>query len=176
MAKKFALEVTNFDDTQPFESGAPERSIARFINQLKMAVGGANAGTVSLRAFNDLVNASASVTFAALANNDTVTVNGKVLTAKTSGAVAANHEFNLGANDAAAAANLVTLVNASTDAAVSGIFSASALSAVVTFTAANGGKEGNAITIATSNGTRAAITGGVSRLANGSETLVTFSF
>ena len=96
------------------------------------------------------VQASGTVTFSSLANNDTVTVNGVVFTAKTSGATG-NVQFNLGANDTAAAANFVVKLNASTapNKIVNTILATSA-GAVTTITMIPGGQVGNLGTLAIS--------------------------
>ena len=94
------------------------------------------------------VAASATITFSSIANNDTVTINGIVFTAKTSGAT--GNQFNLGATDTDAAANCAIAVNASATAGVVGIVSCSAASGVVTVTALPKGLIGNAISVAIS--------------------------
>lgn len=97
----------------------------------------------------------ATVTFASLANADTITVNGTVFTAVTSGASGAV-QFNLGANDTDAATNFVAKVNA--HPTVSLVIEASSAAGVNKLKALASGTAGNALTIASSNGTRAAIT------------------
>lgn len=100
------------------------------------------------------VAAAQTVTFSSLANNDTVTINGVVYTAKTSGATGVQ-QFNLGASDTTAAANLAALIN-STNAAgtapakILGIVSATSAAAVVTLTAIEPGAIGNLYTLAIS--------------------------
>lgn len=109
-------------------------------------------------------NAIGTCTFSSLANNDTVTVNGQVFTAKTT-VVDATTQFALGASDTAAAANLVTLVNASLLSLVYNQFTATSAAGVVTFRAYLGGTAGNSITLASSDNGRAAVSGAT--LANG---------
>jgi hypothetical protein len=75
--------------------------------------------------------ASDLVTFSSLANNDTVTVNGRVYTAKTSGATGLQ-QFNLGASDTAAAANFATVLNADTSTAVEEVVMGVATGATIT--------------------------------------------
>lgn len=95
----------------------------------------------------DGVAATGTVTFASLANNDTVTVGTQVFTAKTSGASGAN-QFNLGANDTDAATNFAAAVNA--HASLLGVVTASPAAAVTTITSAVKGLIGNQIGIAIS--------------------------
>lgn len=75
--------------------------------------------------------ASDLVTFSSLANNDTVTVNGRLYTAKTSGASGAN-QFNLGTTDTTAATNFAAAVNADTNTAVKGVITAVASTNTIT--------------------------------------------
>lgn len=95
----------------------------------------------------DGVKASGTVTFSSLANNDTVTIAGVVFTAKTSGASGAN-QFNLGADDTAAAVNFIAKVNAHTSLAR--VLSATSALGVSTITAYMVGLIGNQITLAIS--------------------------
>ncbi len=85
------------------------------------------------------------------------------------GAAVANNQFDPTGSNTQTAAALVAAVLASTTAAVSTIVYATSAAGVVTIRAKTKGTAGNAITIATSNGSRLAITGGVSRLAGGAE-------
>lgn len=110
------------------------------------------------------LNATGTVTFSSLANNDTVTVNGQTFTAKTT-VTDATIQFALGASDTEAAANLVTVVNASALSLVYHQFTATSSAGVVTFRAYTGGTAGNSMTLASSNNTRAAVSGAT--LANG---------
>lgn len=95
------------------------------------------------------VQASGTVTFSSIANNDTVTINGRVYTAKTSGAAGLN-QFNIGGSDTAAAVNLAAIINADTSALVSGVVTASAATTVVTVKAVTPGVAGNGLTLAIS--------------------------
>jgi hypothetical protein len=94
----------------------------------------------------------------------------------TGGATVTNNTFDFGGSDTQTATALVTAINASSTALVSGQVLATNAAGVVTLTAIIPGRAGNAITIATSNGTRLAITGSVARLAGGTETLITHTF
>lgn len=110
--------------------------------------------------------ASCTVTFASVADADTITVNGLVITAKTS--PSGNYQFARGGTDAADALAFVNCLNnlatlssdAVTAAAVYGKIRAvrKAANGVVDIYAITEGTAGNSYTIATSNGTRLAIT------------------
>jgi phage tail sheath gpL-like len=93
------------------------------------------------------VNATGTITFSSLANNDTITINGTTFTAKTSGAAGAV-QFNLGASDTAAAANAVTVINA--NESVNETVFAQSTGAVITLFCRVPGVIGNLCTIAIS--------------------------
>ena len=105
----------------------------------------------SIEFLMNAVQATGTITFSSIANNDTVTVNGRVYTAKTSGASGAQ-QFNIGGSDANAATNLIAKINADTGSSlVYGVLKASSGgSGVVTITADTPGVAGNGITIAIS--------------------------
>jgi hypothetical protein len=92
------------------------------------------------------VAASGTATIASgLTATEKITIQGVDFTAVASGAT--GNQFNLGADENAAAANLAAAINASTSPAVRGAVTASAASAVVTITARTPGTGGNAITL-----------------------------
>lgn len=193
MAKKFALEVSSYDDLQPFESGAPERSLFNVINKLRGFLGGQHNGAVTVRTWNDLVGATGTVTLAAVQAGDTVTINGTALTATQARAngtatcasvsvadtvtvrgvvfTAAAAEnlatgaFNQSSTDTVCATSLAACINASTNASLSGLVGAKSAAGVVTVYSIAAGTAGNAYTLASSNGGRLAVSGAT--LANG---------
>jgi hypothetical protein len=126
------------------------------------------------------VNASLAGTFTdAPSANDTVTVNGVTFTAKASGA--STNEFNIGAGANAAAkaitnaTALAAAINASVSTGVVDIVTATASGAVVTLTAANAGKVGNAIVVAESMA-NFTFAGAATKLSGGThDTKVTYS-
>lgn len=85
------------------------------------------------------------------------------------GAAVANNQFDFTGSNTQCAADIVRAIGASTTALVSGAVTAKYTAGAVTITALEPGVPGNANQIATSNGTRLAITGSVSRLAGGTE-------
>lgn len=94
----------------------------------------------------------------------------------TNGATVANNQFDYVGTNTQTGTALAAAINASTTALVNKHVTAAASSGAVTVTATYPGHAGNAVTLATSNGTRLAITGSVSRLTGGTETLTTFTF
>lgn len=89
------------------------------------------------------VQATATITSTGTAsNNETMSVANQTLTAKTSGAVPANGEFNISGTVATQATNIAAAINAKT--ALIGLVTATASLGVVTVTAVRAGTEGNA--------------------------------
>lgn len=95
------------------------------------------------------------------ANNETASVANVTLTAKTSGAVAANGEFNISGTVAIQAANIAAAINAVPGLA--GVVTATSLAGVVTITSVIPGKASNGLQISealTNVTASAAFTGG----------------
>lgn len=92
----------------------------------------------------------------------------------TGGAAVANNQFDFGGTNAQTATALAAAINASTTDAINDFVTASVNSATVTVTAIAYGDEGNTITLASSNGTRLAVS--AARLAGGTDaTFVTYN-
>lgn len=79
------------------------------------------------------------------ANNETASVANVTITAKTSGAVPANGEFNISGTVATQATNIALAIN--TVPALVGIVTATSLAGVVTITASHAGISGNGLQI-----------------------------
>lgn len=174
MSTLYSIDVSTGDLSQPVISGARHLSALNLSHLFRQLAGGQNSCPATVTIRNSAVKASASITFASVADSDTITINGVVFTAQDA-SPGANEYLQTGTNtqDAAAAA---AAINASTTAGIVGIVTASSSGAVLTISAAVPGKIGNAISIATSDGTTLAITSGVSKLAGGTETSVSFTF
>lgn len=149
MAKTFSLEVISNNDDQPFESGAPERSLQRFANFLRSCSGGLNGGAVTMYARNDSVAASGTITLASCAAGTVIEINGVDFIAKSGAPTSGNNEFNIAGADSADATSLAAAINACTHASISGQLTASSSGAVVTVTATRKGLLGNGVTIKT---------------------------
>lgn len=108
--------------------------------------GGVYNGVVAIT--TTAVQASGTITFSSIANNDTITVNGTVFTAKTSGAT--GNQFNIGASDTTAAANAAAAINASATGNVSKVVTATSAAAIITITSIVPGNVGNMGTLAIS--------------------------
>lgn len=111
----------------------------------KSITSGIHPGAVQTKA--NVAFATGTITFSSIAAADTITVNGVVYTVMASGATG-EFQFNVGANDTAAAANAVVALNAS--ASNNAMIVASSALGVVTITAYLPGALGNAVTIAIS--------------------------
>lgn len=97
------------------------------------------------------MKASGTLTGTSVVATNTVTINGVVFTAIASGAT--GNQFNIGANDTETMANLAAAINASVSSLITGLVTASSLTTVCTVSAANPGVLGNAVTIASGQGT-----------------------
>lgn len=80
--------------------------------------------SVTVDVQEDMVQANGTFSFASVVNTNTLTINGVVFTAVTSGAT--GNQFNVGANDVATAVNAAASINASTTALVDGYVTATA--------------------------------------------------
>lgn len=109
--------------------------------------------------------ASGTITFAASTAADTITLNGVVFTAVNGAVTPGEATFDVSGNDTADAASFVSQLAAYSDARINGIVASKSSAAVVTVYAVTQGTAGNAITLASSNGTRLAVSGAT--LANG---------
>jgi len=143
-----------------FASGfAP--SVIQRVADLITGMNGVHSSRMSV--VTTAVQATGTITLSSFVADDTITVNGITYTGKSSPSGA--HEFLIGADDTATAANFVTKMNADTDTHITGVVTASSAAAVITFTSAVAGNIGNAITIAISaHGTASA-----ARLSGGSQ-------
>lgn len=134
-------------------------SLAACINAniaLRGVVTAANAAAVcTVRAVTG-GTAGNALTFVS-SNNTRLAVTGSGLLA--GGAAVAANQFDFGGTDAQTATALAAALNASTTAIVANHISAAAAAGVVTLTADWKGTSGNAITLASSNGTRLPLTG-----------------
>jgi hypothetical protein len=106
------------------------------------------SGNIGAKAYvsTTVVQATGTVTFASFADSDTITVNGTVLTGKTSPGSAV--QFAVGASNAACATNAAACINANTT--VNKQVVATAALAVVTVTSLVPGAFGNLGTLAIS--------------------------
>ncbi len=172
MASTFSLVFTAADGETPAGSDAGLTAL-RMRNWFHERLGRNGQGTDTLKVRTAGVAASGTVTCGTSVDaDDTVTIGGIALTAKASGAVA--DQWNLSANATTCATNLAAAINASTTVGLVGCVSATSDGAVVTITATQPGKIGNAITLASSDGVDLVVSG--ARLASGAETLSTLSY
>lgn len=160
---------TLFFDTRTSDT-ACATSIAAQINSYEplstICTATSAAGVVTVRALTAGTGGNAITT---TTTGGTITAGAGTL---AGGATVANNQFDFGGSDTQTAAALCAALSASTTSIVSGHVTGTNVLGVVTISARQPGVSGNAISIATSGATLA-ITGGVSRLAGGTETLLT---
>lgn len=172
MATKYVFSVTlpYAVDPDPVTSEQPRATINRVADMFDRIAGHRVPGDVTVVCDTSAVAASSTVTAAAVQAADTVTVGGVVFTAVT-GAVVGD-QFDRSGTDTACAVSLVAAITA--NATLAGAVVATSALGVVTITASTPGKVGNAITLASSNGTRLAVS--AARLASGAQTRTTLSY
>lgn len=108
-----------------------------------------------------LDKASGTCTVASIQADDTITINGVTLTGKSS--PSGESQFDSDGSDTVVATAIAACINA--NSSLTGIVTATSSAAVVTVSAYCKGLIGNAITLASSNGSRLAVS--ASRLAGG---------
>lgn len=160
--------ISNDDMSQiKVDTLSPKESVESLVTYLNKLALGCGAASVNMKISRvGGVSASGTVTFASLANNDTITVGSQVFTAKTSGATGTN-QFNLGANDTAAATAFASAVNA--NPSLVGVVTATSALAVTTIAAVAQGPTSNMIALAISahgSVSGAFLSGGVSATSN----------
>jgi phage tail sheath gpL-like len=152
----------------------PKEWIQKLENFVKGVKSGLiNANVEQVTDDTALVRASGTVTVASILADDTITINGVTLTGKAS--PSGQDQFDSDGSNTVVAAAIVTAINAHTS--LTGIVSATSSAGVVTVSAYVKGLIGNSITLASSNGTRLAVS--AARLAGGTglgETPVSYSF
>lgn len=159
------VTITHSDDIT-IDTTKKNSAFTTLINFLAAVASGAKAGPVDVKQNGGTgVAATAGITLASVLAADTVTINGVVITA-VAGAPGAN-QFDQSGSDTADATSLAAAINGSASALINQHVTAAAVGAVVTLTSKVKGAIGNAITVATSNGARLAITGGNARLTGG---------
>jgi phage tail sheath gpL-like len=140
----------------------PKEWANKFDNFFHGAKGGIyNSQIEMVTSSTALVRASGTVTVASIQAADTITINGTVLT--SSATPSGQAQFLSTGSDTTVAAAIVTCINANTN--LTGIVTAANVAGVVTVSAAVKGLIGNCITLASSNGTRLAVS--AARLASG---------
>lgn len=135
------------------------RNIFALLSWLRGFAKGTRSGFMLLKV--GAVRATATITSTGTATNaETMTLCNATLTAKTSGSVAANGEFDISGTVGTQAANIAAAINAFTS--LTGKVTATSLAGVVTVTAVVPGLMGNGldITEALTNVTKTAFTGG----------------
>lgn len=150
---KLTSDCTSADVTEKMYAQDGRICLNKISTYLLSCAGGSEHVTMELAIAAGV--ATGTVTVAAANVADTVTIDGVVFTAVASGAT--GNQFNQGGTDTADAASLVSAINANTT--LDGRILASNVAGVVTLTALEPGELGNSISLASSNGTRLAVSG-----------------
>lgn len=159
---KFYVTQTDHSDTELTDAGDKHDFAARAQRLFSELACGAKRGSVLVD--GDTTAATGTFTLDTVIATDAVSINGVTFTCVASGAT--GNQFNVGASDTDTATALAAAINASSSALVSEHVTASSSAAVVTITALYGGTPGNAITIASADGT---ITASGARLTGGAD-------
>lgn len=154
------LSAADMNEKLGVADSGPHRIVGRVENVLQGVVSGRVGANMKVTV--NALKASGTVTLASVLAADTVTVAGTVFTAVSGTPVGA--QFDISGTDTADAASLVAAINA--HATVSKYVVASSALGVVTLTAVVAGHLGNLVTLASSNGTRLAVS--AAALAGGS--------
>lgn len=149
------LSAADMNEKLMPSSGDKSGVVADLQNVLAGIVSGRMAA--NLKVTVNPIKASGTVTLASVLAADTVTVAGTVFTAVSGTPTGA--QFDISGSDTADAVSLVAAINA--HATVSKYVVASSALGVVTLTAVVAGNLGNLVTLASSNGTRLAVSGAV---------------
>ncbi len=124
--------------------------VIRFLQGVQNGSTRASELSVKANATQDLAAASGTIEVTSCAAGTVIEVNGVEFIAIASGTpVTANGEFVISGSNDADAASLTAAINASTNAKIVGVLTASVLTNDVTITAVDPGAKGNAITLKT---------------------------
>lgn len=142
-------------------TGGKREILQKLIAFSRAVLAGARSGSATVDVRSGLARASGTVTLSTASGTITATINGVAI------------QVTWATSDANTASLLAAAINASSNALVADLVTASAASNVVTITSVAGGKVGNCITLAAS-GTGATASG--ARLTGGSETRTSSTF
>lgn len=176
MANSVTIQINMDSGHEKLEqpTSSPGVWMDNFRNFLKSVASGAdNAEFIQFTDDVALAYASGTCTVASIQADDTITINGTTITGKAS--PSGESQFDSDGTDTVVAAAIAACINAHSSFA--GICTATSSAAVVTVKAALKGYMGNCITLASSNGSRLAVS--AARLAGGTgsgEAGVTYTF
>jgi phage tail sheath gpL-like len=152
----------NHEEELETSTSNPKEYAKKLENYIKAISSGSKMAQIEqLTDDTDLARASATCTVASIQADDTVTINGVTLTGKAS--PSGELQFDSDGSDTVVATALVACINA--NSSLTGICTAANVAGVVTISAYCKGLIGNAITLASSDGSRLAVS--AARLAGG---------
>ena len=158
------IQINTDNHKEMFEENTdnPKQWAVQMSNFFKAAASGSQpCSATQVTSATALVKASGTITVASIQADDTITINGTTITGKSSPSGAS--QFDSDGSDTVVATAIAACINAHTS--FTGLVTATSSAAVVTVSAAQYGVMGNCITLASSNGSRLAVS--ASRLASG---------
>jgi phage tail sheath gpL-like len=158
------IQINNDFHKEKFDvpTGSPKKFAKTLENYFKAVGAGLEPCSVTaVTSSTALAAASGTVTVASIDADDTITINGTAITGKSSPSGEA--QFDSDGSDTVVAAAIAACINA--HSSFVGIVTATSSAAVVTISAAQKGVLGNCVTLASSDGTRLAVS--AARLAGG---------
>lgn len=168
------INMDRHEEIVEVSTSNPKEWAQKFENFFRGVVSGTYPASISQYTDDTaLAYATGTVTVASIQADDTITINNVTLTGKSS--PSGESQFDSDGTDTVVATAIAACINA--NSSLTGIVTASSSGAVVTVSAYIKGLIGNAITLASSNGTRLAVS--AARLASGTgmgEAAVTYSF
>lgn len=161
MAIKYVVNVSGADGDDPVKSTQKRENLLAIARQLRAVASGHKPVIYTIDVRDAAVSASGTVTISSGSGTVSITING----------VAFSRTW--ATSDTATATAFVTDINASTNALVQNIVTASSAAGVVTITAIVAGVTGNCITLAAAG---TGMTASGARLTSGAETRVNMTF
>lgn len=161
MAIKYVVNVSGADGDDPIKSTVKRENLLAIARQLRAVASGHKPVIYTIDVRDAAVSASGTVTLSGGSGTITATINGVGVA------------VTWATSDTATATALAAAINASTNALVQNIVTATSAAGVVTISAIVAGVAGNCITLAAS-GTGATASG--ARLTSGAETRVNMVF
>ncbi len=161
MAIKYVVNVSGADGDDPVKSTQKRENLLAIARQLRAVASGHKPVIYTIDVRDAAVAATGTVTLSGGSGTITATINGVAIA------------ITWATSDTNSAALLTAAINASTNALVQNIVTATSAAGVVTITAVVPGVVGNCVTLAAS-GTGATASG--ARLTGGTETRVNMSF
>lgn len=145
----FQLTLPFEPDPDPVSSENPRDSVLNISKLFRRVAVGSIPGSSTVVCQTETTGASGTITLATCAEWTVVEVNGVDFIAVNGSATSGNNEFDISGDNTADAAALAAAINASTNAAIYNVVTATSSGAVVTVSATQQGALANAVTLRT---------------------------